>query len=72
MGYSPWGRKESDTTERLNFLTFFFFFFFNFFRLLGEECAGRAVSLCLSGARSSQPHEPEPKGLTAAAERGGP
>ena len=23
MGYSPWGRKESDTTERLNFhLTF--------------------------------------------------
>ena len=21
MGYSPWGRKESDTTERLNFGT---------------------------------------------------
>ena len=20
VGYSPWGRKESDTTERLNFL----------------------------------------------------
>ena len=21
MGYSPWGHKESDTTERLHFLT---------------------------------------------------
>ena len=37
MGYSPWGRKELDTTERLHFtkgkvvflllLSFFFFFF---------------------------------------------
>ena len=25
MGYSPWGRKEWDTTERLNFLAFTFF-----------------------------------------------
>ena len=25
MGYSPRGRKESDTTERLNFLTNFNF-----------------------------------------------
>ena len=24
MGYSPWGRKELDTTERLHFLSFFF------------------------------------------------
>ena len=23
MGYSPWGRKELDTTERLTFLTFY-------------------------------------------------
>ena len=23
MGYSPWGRKESDTTEQLHFLSFF-------------------------------------------------
>ena len=23
MGYSPWGCKESDTTERLHFLSFF-------------------------------------------------
>ena len=23
VGYSPWGRKESDTTERLHFLSFF-------------------------------------------------
>ena len=23
MGYSPWGRKESDMTERLHFLSFF-------------------------------------------------
>ena len=36
VGYSPWGRKESDTTERLHFLSFFeirkystLFFFFN-------------------------------------------
>ena len=26
-GYSPWGLKESDTTERLHFLSFFFFSF---------------------------------------------
>ena len=25
MGYSPWGRKEPDTTERLHFLSFFLF-----------------------------------------------
>ena len=24
-GYSPWGHKESDTTERLHFLLFFFY-----------------------------------------------
>ena len=24
-GYSPWGRKDSDTTERLHFLSFFSF-----------------------------------------------
>ena len=23
MGYSPWGRKESDTTEQLHFISFF-------------------------------------------------
>ena len=23
MGYSPWGRKELDRTERLHFLSFF-------------------------------------------------
>ena len=23
MGYSPWGRKESDTTEQVHFLFFF-------------------------------------------------
>ena len=26
VGYSPWGRKESDTTERLHFLSFLLFF----------------------------------------------
>ena len=26
VGYSPWGRKESDTTERLHFLSFYSFF----------------------------------------------
>ena len=36
VGYSPWGRKESDMTERLHFLSFFlnglvvFPTFFNF------------------------------------------
>ena len=23
MGYSPWGRQESDTTERFHFISFF-------------------------------------------------
>ena len=26
IGYSPWGRKKSDTTERLHFLFFLFYF----------------------------------------------
>ena len=26
MGYSPWGCQESDTTERLHFLSFFLSF----------------------------------------------
>ena len=26
VGYSPWGRKESDTTEQFHFLSFFFLF----------------------------------------------
>ena len=25
IGYRPWGRKESDTTEQLHFFTFFWF-----------------------------------------------
>ena len=25
VGYSPWSRKESDTTERFHFLSFFFY-----------------------------------------------
>ena len=28
VGYSPWGRKESETTERLNFLFFLSFIYF--------------------------------------------
>ena len=41
MGCSPWGRKESDTTERLPFLFFFFFYFpFTFhFPALEKEMA---------------------------------
>ena len=27
VGYSPWGRKELDTTERFSFLSFFLSFF---------------------------------------------
>ena len=30
-GYSPWGRKESDMTERLSIYIYIFFFFFRFF-----------------------------------------
>ena len=30
VGYSPWGRKESDTTEQLHF-TRYFYFIFDFF-----------------------------------------
>ena len=26
MGYSPWGRKESDMTESFHFLSFFLFY----------------------------------------------
>ena len=27
VGYSPWGRKESDTTKQLTLAVFFFFFY---------------------------------------------
>ena len=46
VGYSPWGCKESETTERLNFFLF----------LKGEPCmlvsAGRQVG-CLWGLKLS-------------------
>ena len=32
MGYSPWGRKESDTTERLHFHSYIFYFSVYFFQ----------------------------------------
>ena len=34
VGYSPWGRKESDTTERLHF------HFLSFLQYLGEVIEG--------------------------------
>ena len=34
MGYSPWGHKELDMTERLHFL---------FFRRLAEACQSKCV-----------------------------
>ena len=34
-GYSPWGHKQSDTTEQLHFLPFFFFLNLNLFILIG-------------------------------------
>ena len=39
VGYSPWGRKESDTTERLHFTLYFF-------TLIAEE--GFLISSCYS------------------------
>ena len=38
VGYSLWGRKESDTTERLHF--------FSFFRSLIVYCRGKPNSMC--------------------------
>ena len=37
MDYTPWGNKESDTTERLHFLSFLSFSFANTFSL-SEGC----------------------------------
>ena len=34
IGYSPWGRKESDTTEQLHFLCFFLYVRYNVLRLI--------------------------------------
>ena len=44
VGYSPWGRKESDTTERLHFHPYFYLLIFIF------DCAG---PLLLCGLFSS-------------------
>ena len=63
MGYSPWGRKELDTTERLHFtkgkvvflllLSFFFFFFSlvaSFLSGLGKN-PGSSLGFCLYSER---------------------
>ena len=39
MGYSPWGRKESDVTERLHFTYFFVTFF------LTQNTKGTVINL---------------------------
>ena len=31
MGYSPWGCKESDTTERLNYRLYYFLFLYTIY-----------------------------------------
>ena len=41
MGYSPWGHKESDTTERLTLLRFS-----DHARILGTAGAGEVAKLC--------------------------
>ena len=43
MGYSPWGRKESDTTERLHFISYTFgggssFFHETYFDIYAYYC----------------------------------
>ena len=43
VGYSPWGRKESDTTERLHFLSFFLVVIYSKFRITGYFCVLKAV-----------------------------
>ena len=45
VGYSPWGRKESDMTEQLHF--FFFLFFFLSWRILksAKNLDGRSVEV---------------------------
>ena len=43
VGYSPWGRKESDTTERLHFLSFFLVVIYSRFRITGYFCVLKAV-----------------------------
>ena len=46
MGYSPWGRKESDTLERLT-LSFFHFTWkvlpMRFFRIISRNFSGDSV-----------------------------
>ena len=43
MGYSPWGRKESDTTERLTLLLLEKCLFKSFVHFKIELCFGYAV-----------------------------
>ena len=47
MGCSPWGRKESDTTERLHFLTFF-----SFFSIINKVLNRNKVVNSLKGGKS--------------------
>ena len=41
MGYSPWGHKESDTTEQLHF----HFFFFHVIMCLAQSMGMDIISL---------------------------
>ena len=49
MGYNPWGRKESDMTERLHFHFYVFLkkiFICLFLVVLGLHCYAWALSSC--------------------------
>ena len=57
MGYSPWGHKESDTTERLLFLSLFL----SFFPLSLVTVGGVQTSHPANHHRYSQPSNPQPQ-----------
>ena len=43
VDYSPWGRKESDTTERLHSLTHYFSYFFLLWFITDIEYSSLAI-----------------------------
>ena len=47
MGYSPWGRKELDTTERLTLLLFTYYYYMSHSRLgVIDQGAPQSLGAC--------------------------
>ena len=75
MGYSPWGRKESDTTERLTLSLFHFTWKvlpMRFFRIISRNFPGDSVVKNQPASDGNMGLVPDPGFIPHALEQLGP